>query len=389
MRRAGIALAIAIIICVESFAASTTTRTVVQKECVLSEPRPPATNKALAAALAAIFVPKLIEKGLDGLGAALKRAGEPDKVQLSGSAVLDLYVPTLDKKGLEPNPGFGCVVIVHVNGNGAPQPPTTTPSPTLSKLVRAKILNENELVSFAFEGRIERSSDLTAFWVVPTHFEVFQFAGKRQREEERAYVATISLHKPISSVDGEAIAVANVDLGRYKKGGKLDVGLPFPLASNLMPWPQLGERSSAAWKAAVEAGTPAIGYMPITFSTTITETADGNAFLKSLGEILQANKAEAAKEVSKELLPAEREKADEAAESEIETLRTAEESAYTAALEALKAFNAVSAEGTDKEILRAKLDRAKRLWQRSCGFLAAAGIESEPAGRCDKALPGQ
>ena len=117
--------------------------------------------------------------------------------------------------------------------------------------------------------------------------------------------------------------------------------------------------------------------MPVTFNLIISETADGNALLAKLGELLDGAKKDAAEQIGKLILPEEREKTEAARAEAAEKLYENELAGEIAVREANKAYN----EGTEAEkpVLAAKLEGAKRKLERQKKLREAAGLPDRPA----------
>src|SRR5262245_35669956 len=326
-------------------------------------PKPESVAAGLGAALLALLVPKLIEAAITGVATALKKAGGKETKQLTAGEFCDLYV-SVEKKDnqgndiqvLSLNPRLGCVLGVWF------QDPPKNPPPddeVVQKLKKEGLVPSKAFVGGVFEAAIRRVPDETAFFLETRHFSVREFIGDR-REKERDYVVTLALNTPDASAEGSTVALGTIELGKTTRGKRFEPPKQpvdtFPrFWSNLMPWPQMSEGSKAAFGRDVSLGTAnGRNYMPVTFSLTVSETADGNAFLLALGEALGGVAKEAAGEISKRILPAEIKKtaAEEAAGAE--KLYEEELLAKKAFLEAQKASGAQPT----NEILKVALELA-------------------------------
>jgi hypothetical protein len=357
-------------------------RVYVLKDLLINPPPgPPAElTTGLGAALLALLVPKLIEAAITGVATALKKAGEKETKQLTAGEFCDLYV-SVDKKDKEGkeiqllslNPRLGCVLGVWFQ-----DPPPKNPPPddeVVQKLKKKEFVPPKALVGGVFEAAIRRAPDDTAFFLDTRHFSVRHFVGDRNKDE-RDYVVTLAITGPDSSSDGSTFALGTIDLGTMTKGKNLvPPGQPFDkfprFWSNLMPWPTMSAASAAAWGRDVASGTAKDRtYMPVTFSVTVSETADGNKFLLALGEALGGVATEAAGEISKRILPAEIEKtaAEEAAGAE--KLYQEELQAKKEFLEAEKASKA----DPTNDVLKVALEIAKRKLEWQTKLRKAAGL---------------
>jgi hypothetical protein len=109
----------------------------------------------------------------------------------------------------------------------------------------------------------------------------------------------------------------------------------------------------------------------------MSETADGNAFLLALGELLEGAKKEAASEISKKILPEDRAKADAERAEAAEKLYQAELDAEIAFRQAKKAYE--TGPEADKPVLRVQWESAKRKRDRAISLRRAAGLpDREP-----------
>src|SRR5438552_4849932 len=97
------------------------TRVYLRPQCLLGEEKVVPVPR-FAAALAAIFVPALIEKGLDAVSTALKKAGSEETLRDSGKYPTYFYRLSYDdktKKGkLSLNPSLGCAAVVRGRFSG-------------------------------------------------------------------------------------------------------------------------------------------------------------------------------------------------------------------------------------------------------------------------------
>lgn len=353
-------------------------RLYVLPRCVINPPPSPEPPKELAvagvvAALAGIFVPKLIEAGLTSLGNWLKKAGDKETRQIEAEEILDLYLAD-ENQSLLVNPRLGCVLGVWFDDSPSPQPGDEV----AQRLRKEGLLAPTAILKGAFEALIVPSSDRTAFHLETRYFRALSFLDK-SKGDPRAYVATLSLSTPSATTDGTVFALGQVDLGKHKPGDAAiqPAGAPggFPrFRSNLMPWSAISEASKKVHEADTKAGTAAgKGYMPVTVSLTMTETEDGNAFLTKLGEILADNAKTASEEISKRILPAKIAEAEAAEHASADKL-------YDEELNALLAVREVERELADpanaQKIpeLKVKLEIKRRALEAKTRLRKAAGL---------------
>ena len=334
-----------------------------------------------AAALLALFVPKLIEMALGGVASLLKRAGDKETVSVAGHDFTEFYIAD-QKQVLRVNKQIGCILGIWGIFRDADGERTPDDDIAVRRLEEAGLVPPNADIRIIFEASIRLASDETAFYLDTRHFSVRDFIGGRNKSD-RAFLVTLGVTAPGATADGDTIAVGNVDMGKLKRGADLIPrqrpadGYPR-FRSNLMPWNQISQASKSVYDADVAAGN-AIGrrYMPVTFNLTISETADGNALLAKLGELLDGAKKDAAEQIGKLILPEERERTEAARAEAAEKLYENELAGEIAVREANKAYN----EGTEAEkpVLAAKLEGAKRKLERQKKLREAAGLPDRPA----------
>jgi hypothetical protein len=342
------------------------------KECVVN----PVPVQALEAVpLLTLFLPKLIELGIGGIATALKKAGAEETTQVSASEITTMYV-TDENKNLVVNDALGCVLGIYgifADDDGRQSDPYDL---TLRVLQKEGLIPKNADISIVFEAAIVPTADLTAFHLDVRHFSVRNFIDGGG--DERAYVATLAVSTPNATADGTTIALGNIALGRL---GNETLPIPTgqPLGSypryrtNLMPWNRITGDAKDAYDADATAGSVKPGYMPVTFTLTLSETEDGNKFLTALGTLLDGAKAEAAKEISSLINPDDRRKAAAEAADSAEKLLKAEEDARIAVKEA--EANLVGGAAEQKAVLEAKLKAAERALARATRLREAAGLE--------------
>jgi hypothetical protein len=336
---------------------------------------PPPQPKAVGP-LVALFVPKLIELGLGAVASLLKKAGAEETVQASGAEFEMFYVAD-DEQRLVVNSQIKCILGVYGVFADDDEDPTPDEDKAVKALEAAKLVPKNADVAIVFEAAVVRTPDDSAFYLETRHFSVRDFIGAR-RKDERDFVATLTLSTPSATADGSTIAIGNITLGRVGRE-TLPIVAGQPLGahpryrSNLMPWNQIDGAAKAAYDSDVTRNVAAgKRYMPVTFTLTLSETADGNKFLAALGELLEGAKGEAAKELSALIVPEEREKTAKAKADSAEALYQAEEEAGITVKEAEAALAA--GEVNDRPVLEARLAKARRALQNAQRLRKAAGL---------------
>jgi hypothetical protein len=273
------------------------------KDCVINPaPGGGAERTILPAALLGVVVPKVIESALSGVATALKKAGTAETVQVAGTAFENLYVADAQQV-LRANPILGCVLAVWYR----PQDDRVADDRIAATLKTAKLIPADVTVTGAFEAVIRTTPDGTAWFLDARHFSVREFVGDRHKDR-RSFVVSVAVTAPSADPDGHTVALGHLDFGTVERGAHLiPDGHPedaFPrYRSNLMPWAPISAASKAAYDRDVTAGRAANrSYMPVTFNVTVSETAEGNAFLLKLGELIGGASKEVAGELGKEVV---------------------------------------------------------------------------------------
>lgn len=372
----------------------TETRVYVRSQCLLGEKEDlHATAKiglALFPALAAIFIPLLIEKALGGLGAALKKAGSEETLKDSGRLPTYLYYYTREKK-IIPNTDLGCVIAVR--GTFSAPDPETPPNITYSEkgvftntddvdeARRLKRLNDNGInvrdIAVVYEAKMTPSDDSTALLYEAKFFEAKRFQGGRS-SDRRGLVVSIAIigagekeGEPVLSLGlmnmGEVTARQHKD----KNKSTYTVSGPEQLKGRRGSWLGRPGISDASLNAVAKMSFPEVptdknhpaykkflGVMPITIEATFAETDDGNKALKFIGEVLDATKGSVAKALSSEILEGDK-RATEAADA-AEKLLGEEEAAYAGYLKAKAAYCALGIINTEKDITTADIAKLKK-----------------------------
>ena len=347
-------------------------RLYLRESCLLNPP-PAERTRAVVGALLGLLVPKVIEAAIGGIATALKKAGDKETRQVTADEFASLYVAD-DKQALAVNPDLGCILAVWFNEDG--EPPADD---EISKKLRAeKALPAGATLAGAFEAAIRPVSDATSFYLETRYFCAREFIGERGKKE-RDYVITLNLSTPDATIEGQTFALGKIDLGTIKRNGVIapqaGVGAGSArLRSNLMPWSQISQASKAAYDVDVAAGRAAKRrYMPVTFTLTVSETADGNAFLLKLGDLLGGAAGTIAGAVSKKILPGEVAKA--AAEEAASATKLYEEE-LQAEIEVEKAKKALADGGAEeKPRLQLELELAKRKLAWRTRLREAAGLD--------------
>ncbi|MBX9602978.1 MAG: serine protease [Bryobacteraceae bacterium] len=347
------------------------TRVHLLPKCLVNPPRSATSAGRIAEALAGIFVPKLIEAGLQGVGGALKKAGEVARTQAIGVATTDMYVSN-PLAQLSPAP-FGCVVAFVEGSSRNEGSYHETTKAAIQALRRAELLPDQTAALWIWEASVLPSDDGTSIQLDTTHLSVAEFLGGRGNERE--FVVSLAVATPNSTADGETIAFGNINMGKIRRNEPWQPQEREFRRSNLLPWEKISDLSLAVWKQDAEAGVGARRYMPATVSVTLTETDNGNAFLRKLGEVLSGTSSDTAKVLTSAVLPRPRKERSAAEELEGEKLIAAEEEAWIAYLKAGEAVAGARANSQPLGALIADEEAKKRAWERATRLLKAAGGE--------------
>jgi len=360
------------------------TRVYTRNQCLFQPPK-----AKIFGALAAIFLPLLLEKALGGLGGALKKAGSEQTLRDSGRFPTYLYqlVKTKDSSKLQLHPQLvgGCIEVVRgvFDKPNQAAPATDEVSATVSMLRSASIPVRD--VAAYYEAAVMLADDRTALLYQSTHFEVNRFQGSRS-PKKRGVVVSLAITGVGSKEGDPVLSLSLMNLGEVSAG--IVMG-PDELESKKSSWLgglSISEESLKALQsldslASTKDGeTTLYNIMPVTVEGMFVETDDGNKALKFIGEVLDATKGDVAKTVSGEILKDRGKEAVEAAKeaaTAAEKLRQEEEDAYAAYLKAKDEFCALGITTSPQDILNMdtstlpvaqrgkafELQRTKRAWQ--------------------------
>lgn len=358
-------------------------RVFVRESCVVNPPPAPAiAGGPETLAIAALFVPKLVEFAVGGLGSLLKKAGETETEQVSGSEIVSLFAAD-GQQQLAVNRRLGCILAVYGVFSSEHGSKTRADDAAVKALEREGLVPRDAGIAIVLELAVVRSDDDSAFHVETRHFSVRDFIGDRKKSE-RAYVATVSVTAPDATADGATLALGHVALGRVSKGETLSIPGGAALGafpryrSNLMPLAMSADAKAAYDSDVKRDAARNKAYMPVTVGLTLSETADGNKFLATLGTLLEGAKAEAGTQLAALIDPAARAKKAQEDADAAEKLWAAEEDALIAVREAEVAL--ATGEPEQQPLLQAKLAKAKRALAGAERLRRAAGLGDLPAG---------
>lgn len=381
------------------------TRVYVRKQCLLSEPVKLVNpdQPEFLGAVAAMFVPLLIDKALGGVSSALRKAGSPETLRDSGKLPTYLYQLTRngESRKLAINSNLGCVIVVRGTFSGAdPKDQSTIQnfSPQgvflgdsdADELRRIQRLRQNQIPvsTFAavYEARIVKSNDKSALHYEGRFFEVNSFQGSRSAKS-RGMVVSLAIHGPGTREGESLLSLALQNLGDVER--ETIVG-PDQLQSKRSSWLGGVGMTDAAVKSLetliVDNGKT-VGVMPVTLEATFVELEKGKKALTFIADVLDAKKEPLTKAISDEILEGPKRAKEEA--SALETLFQEEETAYAAYLgkqsdlagsSPLAAGATAAQQAAHSAALKVKqfeVDRTKRLWCNK--FKALRTIGSAPS----------
>jgi hypothetical protein len=383
------------------------TRVYVRKQCLLSEPDrfPPARNNQpqFLGALASIFVPLLVDKGLGAISGALRSAGAPET--LRASAKLPTYLYQLTRNGqqrnLELNSDLGCVIVVRGTFSSVDPPDQSTVRPFAHRGVlsgdseidedwRLQRLVQNQIpvtsIAALYEAAIIKSNDKAALHYEGRFLEVNSFQGRRSAKT-RGMVISLAIYSPTARENETLLSLALQNIGDVDVR---TVAGPNQLGTTRSSWlGGLGMTEAAVTalaKIKVDNGQT-IGVMPVTLEAQFVEVEKGNKTLVFIADVLDAKKEPLGKAISDQIL--EGDKRDKAAADALEGLSVEEETAFgsylqkkadLAAVTPLPANPTASQTEIHNTAVAAKtfeVTRTRRLWCNKYKALKAIG--SAPA----------
>lgn len=384
------------------------TRVYIRQQCFLSRISDKPKGEIFGA-LAAIFVPLLIEKALGGVAAAFKKAGADETLKESGRLPTYLYRLTRNGKAgadakniLGLNSDLSCLLVVRgtfSSPDDIPPPATKYGSEVLlddseeSEDQRIKLLNDNGIpvkqIALLYEAEISFAQDQTALRYTSRYLQVKAFQGGKSHDE-RVMAITLAVTGAGEKEGEPVLSLVSLNLGEISRNTILG---PAELRSKRSGWVGGLGISSASAEALKTIDFPPepkppddrkfLQIMPVTIEVVIAETDEGSKILKFIGEVLDSTKGEVSKAVSSEILkdPA---KAKEAAADALEKLRGEEETAYTTLLDAKVSLAklATDAKPEERAVAQFKIDAAKRAWCAKFKALNTLGIALTRADTC-------
>lgn len=194
----------------------TETRVYTRNQCLFQP-----ANPKIFGALAAIFLPLLLEKALGGLGGALKKAGSEETLRDSGREPTYMYqlVKTKDASKLQLHPQLvgGCVEVVRgVFDKPGMAPLAASEVSATVNMLRSASIPVRDVAAY-YEAAVTLADDRTALLYQSTHFEVNRFQGSRS-SKKRAVVVGLTI-SGVGSKEGEPVlSLALLNLGEVSAG---------------------------------------------------------------------------------------------------------------------------------------------------------------------------
>jgi len=322
------------------------TRVYVRKQCLLSEPdklQPPRVNQPqFLGALASIFVPLLVDKGLSAVSGALRSAGAPETLRASAKLPTYLYQLTRngEQRNLDLNSDLGCVIVVRGTFSSVDPPDQSTIRPFTDRGVlsgdsevdenrRIRRLVQNQIpvssIAALYEAAIIKSNDKAALHYEGRFLEVNAFQGGRS-SKTRGMVVSLAIYSPTARENETLLSLALQNVGDVDLG---TVAGPNQLGSKRSSW--LGgvgmtdAAVTALGKLKVDNGQT-IGVMPVTLEAQFVEVEKGNKTLVFIADVLDAKKEPLTKAISDQIL--EGDKREKAEADALEALSVEEETAF-------------------------------------------------------------
>ena len=200
-----------------------------------------------AAAVALAVIPPLIEKGLNGLGEAIKKAGAEKTYTAEANQAIDFYSLDPQSNSLIANKKITCLIVYRAEINGEKEDANKNISPNWKSFSESKIFKSaskglskdfgiNSEPKFYFEATFSLSNDKTAFQLIPRIIFYGDEIGPHTGAE--SLVLNVGFEIPSSSKDKNTFAHYTTVVRRGE--GKFFVGNPHLLKtyrSKLMTLP--------------------------------------------------------------------------------------------------------------------------------------------------------
>jgi hypothetical protein len=379
--------------------------------CSIKDDQP--QNRLVAALLGLVLEP-LIEAGIKGVGDALKKAGAPSDIHVTGSKSTYMYAmnsdPVSATRPVSPTADLEnhCILVAFgpaakdrkVDGKtvGLPLDKVLDDTFQLDPSVRPQIesvLDSSRMTVVVV--RIEPSKDGTAFALVPDYVRLGSAIRHGSATAKRTIAVTFSLFPPGANPDGTATAVRTIAFEDVTDAKTLPLADAAALATDWMPLPAIPDaaktRATNAAKriddlAALQASRNKPGLKqsqiakidsdiarlnalissdklfpvaPVTWRADFHETGGGSKLLVALGGFLSGKAADIAKPIADSIDP-----------TKAETRAQANDQLRVDAITDTAAYNKALVAG-DVAVTRVALIKA----QGSCRRLEAAGF-AEP-----------
>lgn len=308
-------------------------------------------SSSFVTALLGLIFPSLAQAGIKGVGEALKRAGQPADVHVTGWAASDFFIvkpgPVSAERPISPTVEFARPCVLVAFGPVTPDRPANGKQVSATIKADDTVLNdqrtsltdglEDSLASAIDRKRmtvlvaqLQASADGTAFRLVPQFVRLGGAMRSSNASALRTVAITLSLMPPSASPDGTAAAVRTFPFSDLTAAKTIAGTSAEQLASDWIPMPALSDavkaRAAAATKrqediAALEAAQAAAGATaaqgghlagdidrlkrlaekeremvaaPMTWRADLHETGGGSKLLVGLGEFVSGKSAEIA-----------------------------------------------------------------------------------------------
>jgi hypothetical protein len=197
--------------------------------------------------IAAILLPSLVEAGIKGVGAAIKKAGEEKSFSVEASSSGNFYAYDEINSSFIANPAIQCLVIAYGRIGGSQAPDLASKEPFSNDPKRlTELTGLTDIPKFYAEFLIVPSTDRSAFAILPQL--IFRKGKLSTSRELKETVLTVSFSTPSSSGSGSTFALYSTKFkDSYEDGVYLGAAqLLSTYASPFMPIPAIPATTSSA-----------------------------------------------------------------------------------------------------------------------------------------------
>lgn len=247
--------------------------------------------------IAGVVVPQLITKGLDTLGATLRKAGEMDIVTVSSRYNLDGdSVPI-------------CIQLVHgliaptqLGAKSGQLLVRGVDDATIDNLLKSQKIYLADKPRFFVELRLRTSKDSSGMALAASHiaYNAYVRGGGNQGGASRSLTTEIVFHGPGIATDDKTAVKAQLFLGELKPGTEL---LMINTKETVDQWES---QIATAWFRNFRQVAENAKGKPVTVTASVFETRSENKLLLALADVFDGSKATIQEELEKTLLESKR-----------------------------------------------------------------------------------